>query len=234
LKRALAPYCLGGAWGRLLDADHEGLGDHDVEAFETEGLLGMPAAPAVLAYLFHRIERRLDGAPALILIDEGWLALDDPAFGAQLQTWLGTVRKKNGSVVLTTLSLVQVLRSPIAYALTELCLTRIFLPNAWALDPAGSAAYRQFGLSERQIELIARATPARDYYVQSRDGERLFELGLGPVTLAFAAASSKPDQAAMTDILAEHPGPAFAAAWLRARGLAWAADLLPVHSTSET
>lgn len=234
LKLALAPYCLGGAWGRLLDADRESLGDHDVEAFETEGLLGTSAAPAVLAYLFHRIERRLDGAPTLILIDEGWLALDDPAFGAQLQTWLGTVRKKNGSVVLTTLSLTQVIRSPIAYALTELCLTRIFLPNAWALDPAGSAAYRQFGLGERQIELIARATPARDYYVQSRDGERLFELGLGPVTLAFVASASKPLQAQMSQVHVEHPGPAFAPAWLRARGLSWAADLIAPTPQPET
>ncbi|AYV48523.1 conjugal transfer protein TrbE [Caulobacter flavus] len=227
LKRALAPYCLGGPWGRLLDADHEWLDDEPIEAFETEGLLGTTAAPAVLAYLFHRIERRLDGAPTLILIDEGWLALDDPAFGAQLQTWLGTVRKKNGSVVLTTLSLVQIERSAVAHAVIELCLTRIFLPNAWALDPVGAAAYHRFGLNARQTELIARAAPKRDYYVQSRAGERLFELGLGPVALAFVGAASKSDQAVMAAILAEHPREGFAQAWLRARGLGWAADLLP-------
>jgi type IV secretion system protein VirB4 len=33
----------------------------------------------VLAYLFHRIEDRLDGSPTLIIVDEGWLALDDEA-----------------------------------------------------------------------------------------------------------------------------------------------------------
>ena len=226
LKQALAPYCLGGPWGRLLDSDHELLGDDAVEAFETEGLLGTAAAPAVLAYLFHRIERRLDGAPTLILVDEAWLALADEAFGPQLQTWLGTVRKKNGSVVLTTLSLVQIEQSPIAHAIIELCLTRIFLPNAWALDPVGSAAYRRFGFNDRQIELIARAVPKRDYYVQSPAGERLFELGLGPVGLAFAGASSKADQALIGEILARGAPSDFAAAWLRARGLAWAADLL--------
>jgi type IV secretion system protein VirB4 len=234
LKRALAPYCLGGAWGRLLDADHETLGDQAVEAFETEGLLGTPAAAAVLAYLFHRIEQRLDGAPTLILVDEGWLALADEAFGAQLESWLGAVRKKNGSVVLTTLSLAQIERSPIAYALTELCLTRIFLPNPWALDPVGSAAYRRFGLNDRQIELIARATPKRDYYVQSRAGERLFELGLGPVGLAFAASASKDDQALIAKILAQSPRAEFAAAWLRAKGLSWAADLLATIQLPET
>lgn len=226
LKQALAPYCLGGSFGRLLDADQETLGEGAIEAFETEGLLGAGAAPAVLAYLFHRIERRLDGAPTLILVDEAWLALADEAFGAQLQTWLGTVRKKNGSVVLTTLSLVQIEQSPIAAAIIELCLTRIFLPNASALDPVGAAAYRRFGLGERQIELVGRAVPKQDYYVQSRDGERLFELGLGPVALAFAGAAAKADQAAMNEILAEHPPGDFAAVWLRRGGLGWAADLL--------
>jgi type IV secretion/conjugal transfer VirB4 family ATPase len=234
LKQALAPYCLGGAWGRLLDADHETLVDGASEAFETEGLLGTAAAPAVLAYLFHRIERRLTGAPTLILVDEAWLALADEAFGPQLQTWLATVRKKNGSVVMTTLSLVQIEQSPIAYAIIELCLTRIFLPNAWALDPLGSAAYRRFGLNDRQIELIARATPKRDYYLQSPVGERLFELGLGPIGLAFSAASSKADQALIAAILARSPPVDFGAAWLRARGLTWAADLLPIPTSMES
>ena len=95
LKRALQPYCVGGPWGRLLDAEAECLGAADFQAFETEGLIGSGAAPAVLAYLFHRIEGRLDGRPTLLIIDEGWLALDDPTFGAQLREWLKTLRKKN-------------------------------------------------------------------------------------------------------------------------------------------
>ena len=54
-------YCVGGAYGRLLDSESEHLGEATVQAFETEGLIGTGAAPAVLAYLFHRIEARLDG-----------------------------------------------------------------------------------------------------------------------------------------------------------------------------
>jgi hypothetical protein len=49
LKRALQPYCLGGPYGRLLDAEAERLGEAEVQAFETEGLIGTSAAPAVLA-----------------------------------------------------------------------------------------------------------------------------------------------------------------------------------------
>jgi type IV secretion system protein VirB4 len=102
LKRALQPYCVGGPWGRLLDAEAERLGEAHVQAFETEGLIGSGAAPAVLAYLFHRVEGRLDGNPTLLIVDEGWLALDDPTFGTQLREWLKTLRKKNASVVFAT------------------------------------------------------------------------------------------------------------------------------------
>src|SRR3546814_246537 len=99
LKQALGPYCVGGPYGQLLDAESEHLGDADVQAFETEGLTGTGAAPAVLSYLFHRIEGRLDGSPTLIIIDEGWLVLDSPAFAQQLKEWLKTLRKKNASVI---------------------------------------------------------------------------------------------------------------------------------------
>ena len=71
LKQALQPYCVGGPYGRLLDAESEQLGVATVQAFETEGLIGTAAAPAVLAYLFHRIEDRLNGEPTLIIVDEG-------------------------------------------------------------------------------------------------------------------------------------------------------------------
>ncbi|OJU22154.1 MAG: conjugal transfer protein TrbE, partial [Sphingomonas sp. 66-10] len=105
LKQALRSYCIGGPYGRLLDAESEHLGTATVQAFETEGLIGTEAAPAVLAYLFHRIEDRLDGSPTLIIVDEGWLALDDEGFAGQLREWLKTLRKKNASVIFATQSL---------------------------------------------------------------------------------------------------------------------------------
>ncbi|HPF22333.1 MAG TPA: conjugal transfer protein TrbE [Hyphomonas sp.] len=226
LKQALTPFCLGGPFGRLLDAETEELGTADFQAFETEGLIGSAAAPAVLAYLFHRIEDRLDGRPSLIIVDEGWLALDDGTFGDQLREWLKTLRKKNASVLFATQSLADIDNSAIAPAIIESCPTRIFLPNERAFEPQIADIYRRFGLNERQIEIVARAMPKRDYYCQSRRGNRLFSLGLGEVALAFTAASSKTDHAAITDILAEHGRDGFAAAWLARRGLDWAVELL--------
>ncbi len=227
LKRALQPYCLGGPHGRLLNSETEYFGRGDVQTFETEGLIGSSAAPAILAYLFHRIEGRLDGAPSLIIIDEGWLALDDKGFSSQLREWLKTLRKKNASVIFATQSLADIETSPIAPAIVESCPTRLFLPNERALEPQIAAIYRRFGLNDRQIEIVARATPKRDYYCQSRRGNRLFELGLGPLALALCAASSKTDQKLISELFAQSGREGFARAWLTARGLAWAADLLP-------
>lgn len=232
LKQALAPYLVGGPYGQLLDGESEHLGVARFQAFETEGLTGSAAAPAVLSYLFHRIEGRLDGSPTLIIIDEGWLVLDSPAFAAQLREWLKTLRKKNASVIFATQSLADIEGSAIAPAIIESCPTRIFLPNERAIEPQILAIYRRFGLNDRQIEILARATPKRDYYSQSASGNRLFELGLGEVALAFTATSSKTDQLKITELVDEHGTDNFADVWLRHRGLDWAADLLPGFITS--
>ncbi|NIE81123.1 conjugal transfer protein TrbE [Asaia sp. As-1742] len=226
LKQALQPYCVGGPWGSLLDAEHERLGIADIQAFEIEGLIGSGAASAVLSYLFHRIEDRFDGSPTLLIIDEGWLALDDRAFAGQLREWLKTLRKKNASVIFATQSLADIYASPIAPALIESCPTRVFLPNDRALEPQITAIYRRFGLNDRQIEILSRATPKRDYYCQSRRGNRLFDLGLSEVALAFTAASSPDDQAAIDRIFLRHSCDGFAAAWLAHRGVDWAVEML--------
>ena len=228
LKRALQPYCLGGPHGRLLDAECERLGrEGSVQVFETDGLIGTAVAPAVLSYLFHRIEGRLDGRPTLLIIDEGWLALDNQEFAGQLREWLKTLRKKNTSVVFATQSLADIDGSAIAPAIIESCPTRILLPNDRAIEPQITAIYRRFGLNDRQIEILARATPKRDYYCQSRRGNRLFELGLGEVALAFTTASSKADQVLIDRVLAEDGRDNFVPGWLRARDISWATDLIP-------
>src|SRR3546814_15687929 len=115
------------------------------------------------------------------MIDEGWLALDDPLFGRQLKEWLKTLRKKNASVVFATQSLADIEGSSIAPAIIESCPTRLFLANERALEPQIAGIYQRFGLNDRQIEIIENATHKRDYYCQSALGNRTLELGHEPV-----------------------------------------------------
>lgn len=233
LRQALQPYTLSGPFGRLLDADHEALELGDLQAFEMEDLLHAKSVVLpVLTYLFHRLEARFDGRPTLLVLDEAWVFLDDPVFASRIREWLKTLRKKNVGVVFATQSLADVQRSSIAPAIVESCPTRIFLPSPQAVEPQLRPIYEGFGLNPRQIEMIARATPKRDYYVQSRLGNRLFDLGLGPVALAFVAASSPRDHALIDEVLGDFGPGRFADAWLRVRGLAWAADLLSTFPTA--
>ena len=231
LRQALAPYLLGGAHGNLLDAEHDRLGTADVQCFEMEELMASRAAVlAVLGVLFARLEERFDGAPTLLILDEAWLFLDDPLFAARIRQWLKTLRKKNVSVIFATQSLADIQDSSIAPAIVESCASRIFLPNPQVTEPQIRAIYEGFGLNARQIEIAATAEPKRDYYYQSRLGNRLFDLDLGPLALAFAGASTPEDQREMDALLALMPVSDFAAAWLRHRGLDWAAQLLDQHS----
>jgi type IV secretion system protein VirB4 len=234
LKSALEPYTIAGPWGRLLDAECETLGSDDVVAFETEDLLASKAAArAVLTYLFHRVEAGLDGRPTMLAVDEAWFALDDPTFAPKLREWLKTLRRRNGSVLFSTQSLADVTASPIAPAVIESCLSRIFLPNARAIEPESRAAYERLGLNGRQIETIARATPKRDYWFQAQGGCRLFELGLGEVALAFCGASRAEDLKLIDRLVAQHGSAAFPAEWLRARGLGWAGDIVDARLPTE-
>jgi type IV secretion/conjugal transfer VirB4 family ATPase len=227
LRQALAPYTLEGPYGRFLDADADRLSSADVLTFEMEELMALPGLVApVLTYLFHALEARFDGRPTLLVLDEAWLFLDDPLFADRIREWLKTLRKKNVAVVFATQSLSDIADSQIAPAIIESCPTRIFLPNPRALEPAQSETYRRFGLNDTQVRLIAEAFPKRDYYLQSRAGNRLFELGLGPIALAFAAASSPEDQRLIEAVIAKFGTNEFAERYLAARNLQWAANLI--------
>ena len=235
LRAALAPYTLEGPFGRLLDAAEDDLAIADVQCFETEALMGQAGVVApVLTYLFHRLEERFTGRPTLLILDEAWVFLDHPLFAARIGEWLKVLRKKNVAVVFATQSLADIADSTIAPAIIESCPQRILLPNDRAIEPQCQATYVRFGLNTRQIELVSRAVPKRQYYLQSARGNRLFELGLGPVALALCGASD-PDTQKRVDAILSKIDPldlgwrdptAFARAFLAGAGLEWAADLL--------
>ena len=226
VRAALEPFTHAGPHGRLIDLEKSSLGYGRVQAFEMDELMRRPAAAgAVLAALFHVLESRFTGKPTLLILDEAWLFLKDAFFAAQIQDWLKTLRKRNVAVVFASQELADIETSTIASTIIEACPTRIFLPNDRAREPRSRAFYERLGLNARQIELIANATPKRDYYLVSRDGCRLFELGLGPAALAFVGAS-KPEDHQVIDALVERGSGGFAEAWCEARGLGDAAEAM--------
>ena len=95
-----------------------------------------------------------------------------PLSEMSIRQWLKTLRKKNVSVIFATQSLADIKDSSIAPAIIESCASRIFLPNPQATEPQIRTIYEGFGLNSRQIEIVATAQPKRDYYYQSRLGNR--------------------------------------------------------------
>lgn len=230
VRAALRYYTLEGALGRMLDAEADSLETGHFLVFEMEDLLGLKeqAAIPVLLYLFRCFARALAGQPTLLILDEAWVMLGHPTFRAKLREWLKTLRSKNCAVVMATQSLSDAFRSGILDVLLESCPTKIFLPNEDA-DIRGSAEspgprdfYEAMGLNEKQVEIIRTAVKKRHYDLVSPEGQRLFDLGLGPVALAFAGSSSKEDIARVVQLERRH-GARWPFAWLDEKGIDHAA-----------
>jgi len=199
IRSALAHYTISGSLGHLLDSEEDTLQDDPFVVFELDELMALKDTSAipVLLYLFRRFERSLHGQPALLSLDEAWIMLGHPVFREKIREWLKTLRKKNCAVLMATQSLSDAVRSGILDVLMESCPTKILLPNEEA-DKTGTAdvpgpgdLYRMIGMNDAQIGIIKTATKKRHYYYTSSEGRRLFDLGLGPVALAFVAVSDK-------------------------------------------
>lgn len=227
IKDALHSYTVDGPMGHLLDAEQDGLLMSEFQAFEIEQLMNMGERKLVpvLLYLFRRIEKRLTGAPSLIILDEAWLMLGHPTFRDKIREWLKVLRKANCAVVLATQSISDAERSGIIDVLKESCPTKICLPNGGARETGTREFYERIGFNARQIEIVATAIPKREYYVVSPVGRRLFDMALGPVTLAFVGATGKDDLARIAELRQAH-GPDWPVRWLQARGEADADTLL--------
>ena len=220
VREALQYYTLGGPMGHLLDAREDMLGSGRFLTFETEHLLNMgeKAVVAVLLYLFRHIEKRLDGSPTLVPLDEAWVYLRHPLFRERIREWLKTLRKFNGAVVLATQNLSDIFNSPIKDVVLESCPTKVLLPNAEAGNPSSKEFYEAIGLNEREIEIVQNSIPKRQYYVVSSIGRRLIALGLGGVALSFVGISSREERQLAEDAIDQY-GPTWPVQWLRMRGL---------------
>lgn len=233
LKAAFSPLALSddkgnaGEYGAMFDSDEDNLEIASWQTFEMEKLMNSKGiiGPALM-YIFHRIEQSLDGSPTLIVLDECWVFFDNPMFAEKIREWLKVLRKYNASVVFATQSLVDITKSPLLDTVLTNCPSRIFLPNTNALEENQKKTYETFGLNKRQIEIIASAVPKRQYYYDSPDGSRLFDLALEycPYTLSYVAV----DKQALNHldaILREYGKKEFNHRWLIDHNLAYPEDV---------
>ena len=211
----------GGEHGWLFDNAEDKL---DLSAqtlgFDMTALLETPRLRTpVMMYLFHRIEERLDGTPTMILIDEGWKALDDEVFAYRIRDWLKTLRKRNALVGFATQSARDALDSKISTALVEQTATMIFMPNARA---RAEDYCEGFGLTAHELELI-RTLPAhsRCFLIRQPDASVVVRLDLSGMPEVLAVLSGRESVVRRLDSLRAEYGDAPAAWYPALTGEMW-------------
>lgn len=196
----------GGEHAWLFDNEKDALDmDQRVLGFDMTQLLDNPRlrTPAMM-YLFHRIDERLDGEPTMILIDEGWKALDDEVFAARIRDWLKTLRKRNAVVGFATQSARDALESRISTALVEQTATMVFMPNSRARPEDYCVG---FGLTEHELALI-RTLPAhsRCFLVRQPDASVVVRLDLSGAPEVLTILSGREAAVRRLDLLREAVG----------------------------
>jgi len=138
-------------------------------------------APAIM-FIFHFLEKKFNGQMTLLIIDEAWRFLDHEIFRNKMRQWLKELRKKHVFCVFATQEVADGANSAIASTLIQNCPTKIYLADPEAFN--NQDAYKKFGLTMEEIQMLSLARKKQDYYYKSPSGTRLFQLSLGPLTLA--------------------------------------------------
>lgn len=206
LQSRLRPWLDRSDRGWVFDNDQDGLDlSNRIIGFDMTALLDQPAIrTAVMMYLFHRVDERLDGSPAMIMIDEGWKVLDDPVFAARLRDWLKTLRKRNAIVGFGTQSARDALDSKVSSAIVEQTATQIFMPNSRAKpeDYCGG-----FGLSDHELSLV-RTLPvhSRCFLIRKPNHSVVVRLDLGQMPDILTILSGRESSVRALDSLRESYG----------------------------
>lgn len=190
IRTALDPYCRGGAFGSIFDAEKTTLNLSKLMTIEMGSLMRLSekaVAPALM-YIFRYLEK-LWTVPAgskqpltFLFLDEAWLYLQHPVFSRFIQEWLRTLRKKKVFCIFATQEVSAASKSSLRDTIVQQCLTKIYLADESAISLAES--YRDFGLTESEIVALSEATMKRDYYFKNPNGSRMFTLDLDAFQLA--------------------------------------------------
>ena len=156
------------AWLFDNDVDRTDLASR-VVGFDMTAILDDPVArtPAMMV-LFHRVEERLDGSPAIIVVDEGWKALDDDVFVRRIKDWEKTIRKRNGIVGFATQSARDALDSKISSAIIEQAATQLFMVNPKASEEDYITG---FGLTPHELDLVRTLPDSAHCFLIKHGGE---------------------------------------------------------------
>ena len=175
-----------GAWGRIFDnpADGDDLNLQDWQVIDLAGAAEHEdLCEAALFYLLERMRLALED-PAetarvkLMVVDEAWRYLQDPAILGYLAEAAKTWRKKNAALIMATQSAVDVTGTAGAEALLESMPTKLFLANPDLPEKAAET----FRLNPSEVDTIRGLIPKRELYLRRTDAAGILRLEVDPAS----------------------------------------------------
>ena len=175
-----------GAWGRYFDnaADGEDLNFEDWQVIDMAGAAEHEdLCEAALFYLLERLRLSLENPDEtarvkLMVVDEAWRYLQDPAVLSYLAEAAKTWRKKNAALVIATQSAVDVTGTAGAEALLESMPTKLFLANPELPEKAADT----FRLNPSEVNTIRGLIPKRELYLRRTDAAGILRLEVDPAS----------------------------------------------------
>ena len=204
---AMSRWHADGPWARFFD-NPQGKDDLDLDDWQVIDLAGAAEhedlCEAALFYLLERLRIALDdpaevGRVKLMVVDEAWRYLQDPAVLAYLAEAAKTWRKRNAALVMATQSAVDVTGTPGAAALIESMPTKLFLANPDL--PADVAEL--FRLNATEMSCIRGLQPKRELYLRRSGLAAVTRLHVDPQSY-WLYTSSAGDAARRADAVADH------------------------------
>ena len=136
---------------------------------------------AALFYLFERLRLAIDDDSQidrlkLMVVDEAWRYLADPAVLNSLMEAAKTWRKRNAALILATQSVVDITASEQARAMLEMLPTKLFLANPDFPDSAAAT----LSLTDAQIDTIRSLEPKQEMYLCRSSEQVILRLAVDP------------------------------------------------------
>ena len=139
-----------------------------VWAFEMADILRYPEAVVpVTAYLLHRIEEALTGAPAIIAMTEAWKLLDNAFLGNNIKDFMNRLTARNAIAVFATEHVQDIQASRINAVLLAEAATQIYLPD----DSADEVSYGAFSLNDNDIYFLTAMNTEDRHFLVKRQAE---------------------------------------------------------------
>lgn len=168
MANSLQRYAAGGQYGELFDMPEDNFTAGKLRAWDISQWMADPATRVPLTgYLLHRLTGMLNGAPTLIVMEDGFRILDTPLFSARVGGWCDYLTKNNAASLITTADIEQSADYAYCSIIANKAATIFAMP-----DSSPSTAYSTgFGFSAADLSALSYMNNARRHVLQKRGDE---------------------------------------------------------------